>query len=72
MFGHVNNAVLWSVLEEALGDAADRRGVGEIEYPGPVDAGAVVEVRRVADDQPAAWIIEDGTVRCAARWTPAS
>ncbi len=72
VFGHVNNAVLWSVLEEALGDAVDRRGVGEIEYPGPVDAGAVVEVRLVADDQPAAWIIEDGTVRCAARWTPAS
>ncbi len=71
VFGHVNNAVLWTVLEEALGDITDRRGIGEIEYPGPVDAGAVVEACLITGDRPAAWLIEDGTVRCAARWTPA-
>lgn len=71
VFGHVNNAVLWAVLEEALGPRPERRGVGEIEYPGPVDAGAVVEVCWQSGDRPAAWLMEDGSVRCAARWTPA-
>lgn len=68
IFGHVNNAVLWAVLEEVL--PTERRGVGEIEYLGPVDAGAVVEARLIRGVRPAVWVLEEGTVRCAARWTP--
>jgi acyl-ACP thioesterase len=72
VFGHVNNAVPWAVLEEAM-DESPRHGVAEIEYPGPVDAGAVVaasEIRGGPEGASAVWLIEDGTVRAAARWTP--
>jgi acyl-ACP thioesterase len=71
VFGHVNNAVLWSLLEETIGPAGERRGVAEIEYPGPVDAGAVVDAHFVTGEHHSAWIVEGGRVRCAARWTPA-
>ena len=71
VFGHVNNAVLWSLLEETVGPHGARRGVAEIEYPGPVDAGAVVEAHFVTGRRHEAWIVEGGSVRCAARWTPA-
>lgn len=70
VFGHVNNAVLWAVLEDVVDDAHGRRGTAEIEYAGPVDAGAVVEARVLLGEQPTAWLVEDGTVRCAMRWTP--
>ena len=33
VFGHVNNAVAWTVLEERLVDADGRAGIGEVEYP---------------------------------------
>jgi acyl-ACP thioesterase len=72
VFGHVNNAVLWSLLEETIGPVSERRGVAEIEYPGPVDGGAVVEAHFVTGEHHEAWIVEDGSVRCAARWTPAA
>lgn len=72
VFGHVNNAVLWAVLEEALGEITDRHGIGEIEYPGPVDAGAIVEACLITGRRSSAWLIEEGTVRCAARWIPAA
>jgi acyl-ACP thioesterase len=69
VFGHVNNAVLWAVLEEVTAGRS-RVGVGEIEYPGPVDEGAIVEALVVDGAQLAAWVVEAGTVRCASRWTP--
>jgi acyl-ACP thioesterase len=71
VFGHVNNAVLWAVLEEVTAGRS-RVGVGEIEYPGPVDEGAVVEALVIDGARPGAWVVEAGTVRCAARWTPSS
>ncbi len=70
VFGHANNAVLWSVLEEAMTGVETRTGTAEIEYPGPVDAGARVDAHVVNGDRPAAWLVEGGVVRCAARWTP--
>ena len=70
VFGHANNAVLWSVLEEAVAGIETRRGTAEIEYPGPVDAGAKVHAHVIHGDRPAAWLVEDGRVRCAARWSP--
>ena len=71
VFGHANNAVLWTVLEEAIAGVETRRGTAEIEYPGPVDAGALVDAHMVDGARPAAWLVEAGVVRCAARWTPA-
>lgn len=70
VFGHANNAVLWSVLEEAMAGIETRTGTAEIEYPGPVDAGARVDAHVINGDRPAAWLVEGGVVRCAARWTP--
>ena len=70
VFGHANNAVLWSVLEEAMASIQTRAGTAEIEYPGPVDAGARVDAHVIQGDRPAAWLVEGGTVRCAARWSP--
>jgi acyl-ACP thioesterase len=69
VFGHVNNAVLWAVLEDVTAGRS-RVGVGEIEYPGPVDEGAVVEALVIDGGRPAVWVVEAGTVRCASRWTP--
>jgi acyl-ACP thioesterase len=72
VFGHVNNAVAWAVVEEGLAASADRRGVGEIEYPAPLDLEPVQRV--VARDGPAqaTWLVSvDGAVRVATRWTPA-
>jgi acyl-ACP thioesterase len=70
VFGHVNNAVWWSLLEETIGPVGERRGIAEIEYPGPVDGGAVVEAHFLTGERHEAWIVEGGSVRCAARWTP--
>lgn len=71
VFGHANNAVAWTVLEERLADAADRVGVGEVEYPGPLDRSPAELL--VAGDDPTraltAWLVADGVVRVAARWT---
>jgi acyl-ACP thioesterase len=67
VFGHANNATLWSALEDAMAPAT-RCGFAEIEYPGPVDAGARVEAQIVTGERPAAWLVEDGVVRSAARW----
>lgn len=73
VFGHVNNAVAWAVLEEALAGRGGRRGVGEVEYPAPLDRQPVSRlVAASADDIVRTWLVTaDGTVRLAARWNPA-
>jgi acyl-ACP thioesterase len=72
VFGHANNAAQWAVLEEAMAGVRGRRGTAEIEYPGAVDAGAVIEAHLVSGEQTAAWLVERGVVRCASRWMPAA
>ena len=37
VFGHVNNAVAWTVFEERLVDADGRTGTAEVEYPAALD-----------------------------------
>jgi acyl-ACP thioesterase len=46
VMGHVNNAVYWAVLEEALRGRWDRRGPfrAEVEHRRPIDAGDAVTV----------------------------
>ena len=47
VFGHVNNASHWPILEEVLaGPSFDRVGVAEIEYLVPVEPLTPVECRR--------------------------
>ncbi|MFV0307027.1 MAG: acyl-[acyl-carrier-protein] thioesterase [Desertimonas sp.] len=75
VFGHVNNAVAWTLLEERLADAPDRRGVGEVEYPAPVDRQVVdrLTLTPTAHSEPGMdWLIADGRLLVSSRWTPAS
>jgi len=74
VFGHVNNAVAWAVLEERLTAADSRTGTGEVEYPGPLDRSPVELVLAADHGAPMggvdAWLVADGVVRVAARWRP--
>lgn len=72
VFGHVNNAVAWTLLEEHLGRADDRRGVGEIEYPAPLDTGPTELIATNGDGDRCWWLVVEGRTAVAARWTPAS
>ncbi len=76
VMGHVNNAVSWEPVEDALADRPDLRAplrVG-VEHPAPIDAGSAPEVI-VADvaGGPGAppgldlWIVVDGTTCTTAR-----
>ncbi len=71
-FGHVNNAATWAFLEEAAAlDGSTRIGRAELEYLLPVEADEqdpdlVVETDRAFVG---AWLVTDGAVRAAARWT---
>ena len=63
-FDHVNNAAQWAVLESLLG-AADRRRTAELEYLAPV---GLEQVDLVVDGR-SAWLMRDGRVLSAFRWT---
>lgn len=69
VFGHVNNAVAWAVLEEEL--ASVGVGVGEVEYLAPLDRQPVTRlVERPAENTLSTWLVTtDGATRLAARWT---
>jgi acyl-ACP thioesterase len=69
---HVNNAVHWAMVEETLPDGP-RRGRGEVEYLAPVDPGVPVELVTSGDPtgRRDCWLVADGVVLTAARWTPA-
>lgn len=72
-FGHVNNAATWSFLEEAaVLDASSRIGRAELEYLLPVEHAERAPDLVVRADGAAttAWLVTDGSVRAAARWTP--
>lgn len=70
MFGHVNNAAQWALLEHRLAasDSA-RRGVGEVEYTAPAPAGRTLDLCRAGDD---AWLVDGDVVATVVRWTGAS
>ena len=70
---HVNNAAQWAIVEESLPTDQSRRGVAEIEHLAAVDADMPLELV-TADDEAArsSWLVADGTVLTAARWTPAT
>ncbi len=69
-FDHVNNAVHWAVFEE-IGSwrEAGRVGTAEIEFLVPIDIDTAVEIRSAGTD---AWLVADGRVHTAYRWTPAA
>jgi acyl-ACP thioesterase len=72
VMGHVNNAAYWSALEELVADHPDlvagpHRGI--VEFAKPIEAGADVELRWVADDGLAAWLVVGGAVHAALRLT---
>lgn len=68
---HVNNAAQWAIVEESLPPGASRRGIGEIEHVAPVDADTPLELV-TADDEATctSWLVVNGAVSTAARWTP--
>lgn len=74
VFGHVNNAVYWSAVEDELVGWLDGRRVGhcEIEFKAGIDPGEVPELAVDAGD-PASlsvWFLVDGEVRASVRVQP--
>jgi acyl-ACP thioesterase len=73
-FDHVNNAANWAFLEEVVAESTtDRVGRAEMEFLAPVDLDAPVELHVDHNAAPScvAWLVAAGSVRSAARWTPA-
>jgi acyl-ACP thioesterase len=71
-FNHVNNAANWSFLEEILGASGSARiGRAEMEFVAPLQFGAETElhIARQQFKEMSAWLVADGSVRSAARWT---
>ena len=68
---HVNNAAQWAIVEESLPSDQSRRGVAEIEHLAAVDADVPLELVTAEDEAArASWLVADGKVLTAARWTP--
>ena len=70
VFGHVNNASHWPILEEVLAEPSfDRVGRAEIEYLAPIDRRTRVQLHVARDPHGVgAWLVADGRVHTAARW----
>jgi len=69
VLGHVNNAIAWAAIEDALdqlpGDATPVRA--EVEYAAAIDIGSDVElVTKWSEPELAVWIVADGTPCVAA------
>lgn len=69
VFGHVNNAVYWSAVEDELAAWLEGRRIGhcEIEFKAGIDPGDVPELVVVAGDDLALWFVVDDEVRASAR-----
>jgi acyl-ACP thioesterase len=71
VFGHVNNAVYWSAVEDELADWLDGRRIGpcEIEFRAGIDPGDVLEVAVDAssNDSLALWFLVGDEVRASVR-----
>jgi acyl-ACP thioesterase len=69
---HVNNAAQWAIVEESLATDQSRRGVAEIEHLAAVDADMPLLLATSPNGQGFdSWLIADGVVLTAARWSPA-
>ena len=72
ILGHVNNAVYWQAVEEALaGRAGGFRGRAVLEHRRPVDRGDTVELRTL--DSGAAlrvWLVTGGSAAAVAELVP--
>ena len=70
MMEHVNNAVSWEPVEEALAERRDLRAPLRVavEHPAPIDVGTSPEVAVVdVDGGFDLWILVDGVARSTAR-----
>jgi acyl-ACP thioesterase len=71
-FDHVNNAANWAFVEELINGTMPRRGRAEMEFVGPVTYGTHLEsVIERADGVTSMWLLNEGSVLSAARWSPA-
>ena len=68
--GHVNNAATWAAVEDELARRSLRAGsFAEIEYPGALESGDVVELHSMHDPDSGAlhlWLTVEGKVRASA------
>ncbi|MFT6811619.1 MAG: acyl-ACP thioesterase [Gammaproteobacteria bacterium] len=70
-FEHVNNAANWAFVEESLNGMGPRRGRAEMEFVGPVMHGTNVQsVTESTDGVRSMWLLNEGSVLSAARWSP--
>jgi acyl-ACP thioesterase len=69
VFGHVNNAVYWSAVEDELADWLDGRGIGhcEIEFKAGIDPGDLPELVIDAGDELRLWFMVGDEVRASVR-----
>lgn len=69
VFGHVNNAVYWSAVEDELAEWLDGRRIGkcEIEFRAGIDPGDVPELAVDASDELALWFMVGDEVRASVR-----
>ena len=71
-FDHVNNAANWAFVEEWLNGTTPRLGRAEMEFVGPVTHGTSIQC--TVDNTGGAtsrWLLNEGSVLSAARWSPA-
>ena len=72
-FDHVNNAANWAFVEESVNAMMPRRGRAEMEFIGPVTYGTSVQsVVERADGATSMWLLNEGSVLSAARWSSAN
>jgi len=66
IFGHVNNAIYWAALAEAVGlaTAEPKPLVALVEHRSPVPAGQEIELWALEQD---VWIVSDGVVSASGR-----
>jgi acyl-ACP thioesterase len=72
LFGHVNNAAYWAVIEELVADEPFPAAVRAVAEYGPgLQRGAGVDLVWCRDDASlGAWLVEDGTVHASFRLEP--
>ena len=72
VLAHVNNAISWAAVEDALARQRDGRRLvdAEVEYRAPIDEGDDVELRATVEgDGLACWLVVGDVVKTSARVT---
>ena len=69
VFGHVNNAIYWSAVEDELAEWLDGRRIGksEIEFRAGIDPGDAPELAVDASDDLSIWFMVADEVRASVR-----